>query len=167
MYKVAGCVRCTVPLSPSPTRLLPPTTRYGSAATFLDSAVQCISDGGLLAVTCTDMAVLCGNHDGAYAKYGSFPLKGKFCHEQALRIVLSCIESHANRYKRHIVPLVSVSVDFYVRVFVRVYSSPAEMKASASKNAYVYMSPATYHLQVRERYLSNSFTIQFSVSYSL
>ena len=33
---------------------------YGTAAPFLDAAVQSIADGGLLAVTCTDLAVLCG-----------------------------------------------------------------------------------------------------------
>ena len=55
---------------------------YGSPAEFLDGAVQSVSDGGMLAVTCTDMAVLCGNHSEAcYAKYGCMPLKGKFCHE--------------------------------------------------------------------------------------
>lgn len=33
---------------------------YGSPTTFLDAAVQSVKDGGLLLVTCTDMAVLCG-----------------------------------------------------------------------------------------------------------
>ena len=33
---------------------------YGTAAPFLDAAVQAVADGGLLAVTCTDLAVLCG-----------------------------------------------------------------------------------------------------------
>ena len=41
----------------------------------------------------------------------------------ALRIVLASIEQHAARYKRHIVPVLSLSIDFYVRVFVRVYTS--------------------------------------------
>jgi tRNA G26 N,N-dimethylase Trm1 len=31
---------------------------YGSAAPFIDPAVQCVADGGLLCVTCTDLAVL-------------------------------------------------------------------------------------------------------------
>lgn len=31
------------------------------------------------------------------------------------------MQSHANRYKRYIVPVLSVQMDFYVRVFVRVY----------------------------------------------
>lgn len=35
---------------------------YGSAAPFLDAAVQGVADGGLLLVTCTDMAVLAGNN---------------------------------------------------------------------------------------------------------
>ena len=57
---------------------------------------------------------------------------------QALRIILSCIESHANHYKRYIVPLVSVSADFYIRVFVQVFTSAAEVKRSASKKSLVY-----------------------------
>jgi tRNA (guanine26-N2/guanine27-N2)-dimethyltransferase len=35
---------------------------YGTAAPFIDSAVQSVSDGGLLAVTCTDLAVLAGSN---------------------------------------------------------------------------------------------------------
>ena len=49
---------------------------------------------------------------------------------QALRIVLASLESHANRYHRYIVPLLSCSVDFYVRLFVRVFTSAAEVKRS-------------------------------------
>ncbi len=35
---------------------------YGSAAPFIDAAVQAVADGGLLCVTCTDLAILNGNH---------------------------------------------------------------------------------------------------------
>lgn len=55
---------------------------YGSASPFLNSAVQCVADGGLLMVTCTDMATLCGNTpEATLSKYGSTPLKHKCCHE--------------------------------------------------------------------------------------
>lgn len=55
---------------------------YGSAAGFLDAAVQSVTDGGLLAVTCTDSGVLCGNHvEVGLAKYGSVTLKAQHCHE--------------------------------------------------------------------------------------
>ena len=52
---------------------------------------------------------------------------------QALRIVLKSVESHANRYGRYIVPLLSVSADFYVRLAVRVFTSPLKVKESFAK----------------------------------
>ncbi|XP_063223376.1 tRNA (guanine(26)-N(2))-dimethyltransferase isoform X2 [Bacillus rossius redtenbacheri] len=112
---------------------------YGCPSAFLDGAVQCVRDEGVLLVTCTDMALLCGNTpETCHAKYGAISLKSKACHEMALRIVLQCIESHANRYGRYIVPLLSVSADFYVRVFVRVRTSAAACKQSVSKLGMVY-----------------------------
>lgn len=123
---------------------------YGTAAPFLDGAVQATSEGGMLAVTCTDMGVLCGNHgEACYAKYGAYPLRGKHCHEMALRILLGSIDAHAARYKRYIVPLLAVSVDFYVRVFVRVFSSPSTVKRAASKKAWLFQCQGceSFHLQ--------------------
>lgn len=43
---------------------------YGSAAPFIDAAVQAVADGGLLCVTCTDLAVLNGNHPEVGACFG-------------------------------------------------------------------------------------------------
>ena len=110
---------------------------YGSASPFLDSAVQAVKHGGLMMVTCTDMGILAGNHpEACWAKYGSFPIKSHFCHEQAIRIgtmsntincyyiyilVLHSIERAANRYGRYIEPLISLHLDFFIRVFVRVH----------------------------------------------
>uniref|UniRef100_A0A8C6RWR8 tRNA (guanine(26)-N(2))-dimethyltransferase n=1 Tax=Nannospalax galili TaxID=1026970 RepID=A0A8C6RWR8_NANGA len=105
---------------------------YGSPATFLDAAVQAVSDGGLLCVTCTDMAVLAGNNgETCYSKYGAMALKSRACHEMALRIVLHSLDLRANCYQRFVVPLLSISADFYVRVFVRVFVGQAKVKASA------------------------------------
>lgn len=35
---------------------------YGTAAPFLDASIQSVVDGGLLLITCTDMAVLAGGN---------------------------------------------------------------------------------------------------------
>ena len=62
---------------------------YGSAGPFLDAAVQAVDDGGLLCVTCTDMAVLAGNHgEACFAKYGSMSVRSAHCKEMAVRIIL-------------------------------------------------------------------------------
>ncbi|KAJ0832818.1 putative tRNA (guanine(26)-N(2))-dimethyltransferase [Helianthus annuus] len=137
---------------------------YGSPSVFLDSAVQSIADGGLLMCTATDMAVLCGsNGEVCYSKYGSYPLRGKYCHEMALRIVLACIESHANRYKRYIVPVLSVQMDFYVRVFVRVYTSASAMKNTPLKLSYVYQCVGcdSFHLQPIGRTVSKNTSVRY------
>lgn len=102
-------------------------------------AVQNIKDGGLLLVTATDMAVLAGNTpEACLVKYGSVPLRTKACHEMALRILLNTIETSANRYGRYINPLLSVSVDFYIRLFVQVFYSPSECKKSGAKRSTVF-----------------------------
>ena len=44
---------------------------YGTASPFLDGAVQAVSEGGLLMVTCTDMAVLAGAYPEAGAESGA------------------------------------------------------------------------------------------------
>ncbi|KAG8037090.1 hypothetical protein G9C98_004412 [Cotesia typhae] len=112
---------------------------YGCPSIFLDSAVQCVSNGGLLLITATDMAVLAGNSpETCYVKYGATSLKSKACHELALRILLQHIAAHAGRYGRYIEPLLSVSVDFYIRVFVRVFTSQKKCKDNTTKLGMVY-----------------------------
>lgn len=110
---------------------------YGSASPFLDGAFRCIKEGGLMLVTSTDSAILCGNFaDTAHAKYSSLPYKASHCHEAAVRTLLACVERAANKHKKYIVPLVSLHIDFYVRCFFRVYTQPAEVKLSACKLGY-------------------------------
>lgn len=113
---------------------------YGTAAPFLDSAVQAISDGGLLCVTCTDAGVFAslGYLEKTYSQYGGLPLKGAHAHEGGLRLILHSIATSAARYGIAIEPVLSLSIDFYARVFVRVHRSPAEVKFLASKTMVVY-----------------------------
>lgn len=104
---------------------------YGSATPFIDAAVQAVEDGGLLVVTCTDLAVLAGDAhpEKCWSQYGGTTLKqSDFCHEQALRMVLNSIAASAAHYGRAITPLLSLSIDFYVRLFIRIDTRPAKVK---------------------------------------
>lgn len=113
---------------------------FGTGAQFFDAAVKSIGEAGLLMVTCTDTAVLCGNaSESCFARYGSMSLRGEFCHDAALRIVLRSLEQHAAVYGRYIKPLLSISADFYVRLFLQVFGQQAETKKSASKLSQVYL----------------------------
>ncbi|KAF9464736.1 tRNA methyltransferase [Collybia nuda] len=114
---------------------------YGTASPFIDAAVQCIKDGGLLCVTCTDLSVLATTNypEKCFSNYGGVPVKAEYCHEAALRLVLHTISTSASRYGRYIEPLLSLSIDFYVRIFVRIKSGPLEVKKALTKTS-------TYHI---------------------
>ncbi|XP_060620902.2 tRNA (guanine(26)-N(2))-dimethyltransferase [Anolis sagrei] len=140
---------------------------YGSPSTFLDAAVQAVSEGGLLCVTCTDMAVMAGNSgETCYSKYGAMSIKARFCHEMALRIILHSLDLRANCYQRYIVPLLSVSVDFYIRVYVRVFTAQSKVKASASKQALVYncVGCGSFHIQRLGKMAHNGNNINYKAA---
>lgn len=140
---------------------------YGSPSPFIDAAVQAVSEGGLLCITCTDMAVMAGNSgETCYSKYGSVSIKSKFCHEMALRIILHSLDQRAGVYQRYIQPLLSVSVDFYIRVFVRVFTGQAKVKNSASKQALIYncVGCGSFHLQRMGRRTSNGNQMKYSAA---
>jgi len=115
---------------------------YGSAAPFIDAAVQAVRDGGMLCVTCTDMAALGGAHpETAYGRYGGIPIqRAKYLQEFALRILLHTLAVSAARYGRTIKPILSVGMDFYVRVFVEVNNDKAGVKDLSLNIGSVYQS---------------------------
>lgn len=116
---------------------------YGSAAPFLDAALQSVANGGLLNVTCTDMAALGGSHpETCFGRYnGAMPLsKAGYLQELAVRILLYSMAVTAAKYGRVIQPLLSVGMDFYVRVFVTVRDSKAGVNGLSLQLGQLYQS---------------------------
>ncbi|KAL8653361.1 MAG: hypothetical protein Q9210_002138, partial [Variospora velana] len=113
---------------------------YGTAAPFLDAAVQAVTDCGLLCVTCTDAGIFASVSwlEKTYSQYGGLPWKGPQSHEAGLRLILNAVATSAARYGLAIEPLLSLHVDFYVRLFIRIKRSPVEVKCLASKTMVVY-----------------------------
>jgi len=112
---------------------------YGSANPFLEGALSCMANGGMLCVTFTDMAVLCARQPHfCFYKYGASPLGKNYCHEMALRIVLYMINTMANKHGKQIEPMMSLTVDFYIRLFIRVKEAPKECHKSISRYSSVH-----------------------------
>ncbi|CAK9786160.1 TRM-domain-containing protein [Cutaneotrichosporon oleaginosum] len=114
---------------------------YGTAAPFVDAAIGAIKDGGLLAVTCTDLAVLAGSNypEKCLSNYGGVCCNAEYSHEVALRLVLNSLAQAAARYGRTITPLLSFSIDFYVRLFVRVDTQAINVKKLLVDTGPVYI----------------------------
>ncbi|KAL8688700.1 MAG: hypothetical protein Q9218_005458 [Villophora microphyllina] len=137
---------------------------YGTAVPFLDAALQAMADGGLLCVTCTDSGVFAsvGWPEKTFSQYGGLPWKGPQNHEAGLRLVLNAIATTAARHSLAIEPLLSLNIDFYVRLFVRVRKSAADVKFLPGKTMIVYNCDhgcgsfqAQYLAQSKEREAKN------------
>ncbi|KAF3939736.1 hypothetical protein ABW19_dt0208243 [Dactylella cylindrospora] len=148
MYRTAYPAYVPAPTTENPNRMKPSQALkyhvidldpYGTAAPFIDSALQALEDGGLLSVTCTDAAIFASTSypEKTFALYGGLPAKGDFSHEAGLRMVLMSIATTAGKYGLHIEPLLSLSIDYYCRVFIRVRRSPENVKRLASKSMVV------------------------------
>ena len=113
---------------------------YGTASPFLDSAIQCIEEDGMLLVTCTDAAVLAGSGypEKCFALYGGNNFGNSYInsetnHEVGIRLMLQSVAATAAKYKKSIEPMLSLSIDYYFRVWVKVKTSPIRVKNLASE----------------------------------
>lgn len=119
---------------------------FGSPTPFLDSSIKAIRNGGLIALTATDMAPLCGVHVKAcLRKYGGKPLRTEYCHELAVRLLLGSLAAAAARHEMGIKPLFSHSTDHYVRVYTVLKHGAKAADKSLSQMGYVLHCFSCFH----------------------
>ena len=91
---------------------------FGSPNPFLDAASRRIKRGGILAVTATDTAPLCGTYPKACKrKYWAKPRRDYLMHEYGLRILIRKCQLIAAQYDKALTPIFSYSKDHYFRIF--------------------------------------------------
>jgi tRNA (guanine26-N2/guanine27-N2)-dimethyltransferase len=111
---------------------------FGSPVPYVDSAIRALRNDGLLAVTATDLAPLCGVHPKAcIRKYGGKPLRTEYCHELAIRLLLGCVASSAARHEIGIRVLFSHSTDHYVRAYVQIHYGAKKADESIKNLGYI------------------------------
>ncbi len=94
---------------------------FGSPIPFLSAALQSIKNKGIVAITATDTAPLCGTYPKACRRrYQAVPLKTSYCHEIGLRILIGYVAREAAKYDLAIKPLLSHYTDHYFRTYVMV-----------------------------------------------
>ncbi|MBI2133554.1 tRNA (guanine(10)-N(2))-dimethyltransferase [Candidatus Woesearchaeota archaeon] len=93
---------------------------YGYPGSFMDSASQRISREGVIAVTATDTAALCGSSPGAcQRKYWARPMRNEFMHETGLRIMIRRLQLSAMQHEKALIPVLSYGYQHYFRTFLR------------------------------------------------
>jgi tRNA (guanine26-N2/guanine27-N2)-dimethyltransferase len=95
---------------------------FGTPVTYLDSAIRATRDGGMLALTATDLAPLCGIYPrAALRKYGGIPLRTEYCKEIALRLLTGCLALNSAKHGIGIILRFSYCGKHYVRVYASLH----------------------------------------------
>jgi tRNA (guanine26-N2/guanine27-N2)-dimethyltransferase len=107
---------------------------FGTPVPYLDSAVRTIRSGGMLALTATDLAPLCGVYpNAALRKYGGLSLRTEYSHEVAVRLLSGCLASMAAKHDIGINILFSHKNSHYIRVYA-IFDQGAQKASQSLKN---------------------------------
>ncbi|UCH57352.1 MAG: tRNA (guanine(10)-N(2))-dimethyltransferase [Candidatus Bathyarchaeota archaeon] len=111
---------------------------YGTPSPYIDSAVRACKKDGMVALTATDMAPLCGvNQKACVRKYGGRPLRTEYCHEQALRLVAGAFVTRSAIHEVATRPVFSYASDHYVRVYFMLTSGKKRVDSGLGQMGYI------------------------------
>ncbi|MCP8306108.1 MAG: tRNA (guanine(10)-N(2))-dimethyltransferase [archaeon] len=111
---------------------------FGSPAPYLDCAIRAVRDGGMVSITATDTAVLCGLYPNVAArKYFGHSLRTEYCHEIGIRLLLGALAHSAMRLNIGIHPIFSHSTRHYIRIYVTVSSGASYADESMKSLGYI------------------------------
>jgi len=104
---------------------------FGSPAFYLEAGARAVSNKGLIAITATDTAPLCGTYPKTcLRRYHSLPLREDIKHEVGLRILMKELAYALSKFDKGMVPLLSYSFEHYFRIFAKI----DKRKESANKS---------------------------------
>jgi len=119
---------------------------FGSPSPYMDSAVRALRNGGLLALTATDMAPLCGVHPKAcIRKYGGKPLRTEYCHELALRLLIGCTAMTAAKHDVGLRLVFSYSAYNHVRTYALLSYGAKEADKNVRAMGYILHCFECFH----------------------
>jgi len=111
---------------------------FGTPAPYIQGAFGAAADGGVVSLTSTDTAVLCGVYpEVCRRRYSSVPLKNEFKHETALRILLNACRRIAGMNDIGIEPIAAHSTRHYLRVYARVRAGAAQADRSRGQEGFI------------------------------
>ncbi|MEF8833116.1 MAG: tRNA (guanine(26)-N(2))-dimethyltransferase [Candidatus Thermoplasmatota archaeon] len=94
---------------------------FGPPVPYYPIAARTVSHEGVVGVTATDTAVLCGTYPKTcFRRYSSYPANNWCRHENGLRILLAYCAKEAARHNRWIKPLLSYYEGHHFRTYLQI-----------------------------------------------
>ena len=111
---------------------------FGSPVKFMDLAVRRLSRGGILSITATDTAALCGaKPEACQRRYFSRPLNTEAGHEFGLRILVGNAVRRAAAYDYGIEPVLAYYHGHYFRAYFQKKKGARAANSSLENIGYV------------------------------
>jgi tRNA (guanine26-N2/guanine27-N2)-dimethyltransferase len=125
---------------------------FGTPVRQLQAALSATEDEGIVSITATDTAVLCGVYPKVCVRrYGASPLNNHFHHETAIRILVGALARLGGPLDNGIEPVVAHATRHYLRVFARVKVGATKSDSALGHIGHVAWCRACGHLsQSRE-----------------
>lgn len=124
---------------------------FGSPTPYLDSAIRALRDGGLIALTATDLAPLCGVYPKvAFRKYGGLSLRTEYCHEIALRLLAGSLAMIAAKHEIAVRIIFSHSTDHYVRLYALINHGARRADASLGNMGFILHCFKCFHREAHK-----------------
>ena len=111
---------------------------FGSPVKFVDLAVRRTSKGGIMSITATDTAPLCGaKPETCQRRYLARPMKSGCCHEFGLRILVGNTVRRAAVHDYGLEPVLAYYHGHYFRAFFRKKKGARTANASLENIGYI------------------------------
>lgn len=111
---------------------------FGTPSDYIDCAIRSVKDGGLLSITATDSAVLCGVYpEVALRKYLALPIRTEYSHEVGLRLLFGLAAQMAMRLETGIEPMFCHHNMHYFRAYLKVKVGNPYSRANEKKLGFI------------------------------
>ncbi len=125
---------------------------FGSPMPFLASSLRTVRRGGLISLTATDTAILCGVYPRvAFRRYGGFSIRCEYGNEAGARLLLAAAAREAMSINSGITPIFAHSSRHYIRVYFKLVVGASKADENIEQIGYISHCEYCGHREYRYR----------------
>lgn len=116
---------------------------FGTPVWYIPQVLMSVRNGGIVGITATDAAMLCGSAKGSERRYLCVSKRWPFMHELGVRNLLAYIVRMGASYDRAVYPLLSYFADHYFRLYFRVRNGVTRAAEQLARIGYAFYDRGT------------------------
>ena len=125
---------------------------FGSPLPYLPAALRAVKRGGLISLTATDTAVLCGVYPRvALRRYGGLSMRCEYGNEVGARLLLGAVARQAMSINAGITPVFAHASRHYIRVYFTLESGASKADENLEKIGYLNLCSGCGYRESGER----------------